>query len=104
MSIYLIATRGRRGRMVVGLNSPINTNVVSSNPVIARDTRPHYVIKFLRNLRQVSGFSPVLRFSSPIQTDNHDITEILLKLKLTTINLIIILTTKPENYIIRGTG
>jgi len=40
MSIYFIVTRDRRGRMIVGLKSVhINTNVVSSNPAIARDTR-----------------------------------------------------------------
>ena len=41
----------------------------------------HYVIKFLSNLRQVSGFLTVLRFPP----DCHNITEILLKVALNTI-------------------
>jgi hypothetical protein len=41
----------------------------------------HYVIKFVNDLRQVSGFLRVLRFPPPI-TDRHDITEILLKVAL----------------------
>ena len=42
----------------------------------------HYVIKFVGDLRQVSGF-PV---SSTNKTDRHNITEILLKVVLNTIN------------------
>jgi hypothetical protein len=52
---------------------PITTNVVSSNPT---QEIQHYVIKFVSDLRQVSGFLPV---SSTNKTDCHDITEILLK-------------------------
>jgi hypothetical protein len=58
------------------------------------------VIKFVRNLRQVSGFLRVLRFSPPIQTVHHDANEIFLKVKLDTINLALILTTKPDRYTI----
>jgi hypothetical protein len=45
----------------------------------------HYVIKFVSVLQQVGGFLRVLR-SSTNKTDRHDITEILLKLPLRTIN------------------
>jgi hypothetical protein len=46
----------------------------------------HYVIKFVSDLKQVSGFLRVLLFPPPIKTDSHDITEILLKEELNTIN------------------
>ena len=40
----------------------------------------HYVIMFVSDLRQVSGFLCVLQFPPPIKkTDRHDITDILLK-------------------------
>ena len=42
----------------------------------------HYVIKFVSDLRQVSGF---LRVSSTNKTDRHNIAEILLKVALNTI-------------------
>ena len=45
----------------------------------------HYVIKFVSDLPQVGGFLWVLRFP-PNKTDRHDITEILLKVVLNTIN------------------
>jgi hypothetical protein len=61
-------------------------------------SRYDYVIKFVRNLRQVSGFLRVLRFSPPMQTVHHDTNEILLKVKLDTITLI--LTTQPDRYTI----
>jgi hypothetical protein len=78
---------------------PIDTNVVSSNPTIQEGySGQHYMIKVVRSLRQVSGFLRVLRFSPPIQTDHHDINETLLKLKLNTITLTLILTTKPDRY------
>ena len=44
----------------------------------------HYVIKFVSDLRQVRGFSPV---SSTNKTDIHDIVEILLKVALKTITM-----------------
>jgi hypothetical protein len=43
----------------------------------------HYVIKLVSDLRQVGGFSGY----STKKTDNHDITEILLKVALNTITL-----------------
>ena len=46
----------------------------------------HYVIKFVSDLRQVGGFLRVLQFPPPIETDSHDITEILLKVALNTTN------------------
>ena len=46
----------------------------------------HYVIKFASDFRQVSGFLRV-PVSSTNKTDCHDITEILLKVALNTINL-----------------
>jgi hypothetical protein len=46
----------------------------------------HYVIKFVSDLQQVGGFFWVLRFPPPNKTDRHDITEILLKVALNTIN------------------
>ena len=59
----------------------IITNVVSSHFA-------HYVIKFVRDLRQVGGFLRVLRFPPPIKrtvTDRRDIAEIFLKVALNTI-------------------
>jgi hypothetical protein len=49
----------------------------------------HYVIKFVSDLRQVGSFLRVLRFPPPNETDGHDVTEILLKVALNTINLYI---------------
>ena len=48
----------------------------------------HYVIKFVSDLRQVGGFLRVLRFPPPVSNkiDRHDITEIVLKVALNTIN------------------
>jgi hypothetical protein len=44
------------------------------------------VIKLISDLRQVGGFLRVLPVSSANKTDPHDITEILLKVELNTIN------------------
>ena len=66
---------------------PITTKVVSLNPVHGGVYLiEHYVIKFGSDLRQVSGFIQVLRFTSTNKTDRHDKTEILLKMALITIN------------------
>jgi hypothetical protein len=47
----------------------------------------HYVIKFVSDLRQVGlWFSPGTPVYSSNKTDRHDITEILLKVALSTIN------------------
>jgi hypothetical protein len=63
-------------RMVVGFTTTyaIRTTDVSSNPTRVIQ---HYVIKFVNDVRQVCGFLQVL---------HHDITEILLKVALNTIN------------------
>jgi hypothetical protein len=42
---------------------PITTNVVSANPTQAMQ---HYVIKFVSDLQQVSGFLRALQFHPPI--------------------------------------
>jgi len=74
----------------------ITTNVVSLNSVHGEVYSIHYVIKFVNDLRQVGGFLRVLQVSSTNKTDCHDITEILLKVALST-------QTKPECcYIERG--
>ena len=63
-SIY----RGRRGccgRMVVGLTTRC---AVDSNPASWRGVfDKHYMIKFVSDLRHVSGFLQVLRFLPPIK-------------------------------------
>ena len=66
---------------------PVTTKIVSLNPVHGEVySIQHYVIKFVRDLRQVCGFLWVLPISSTNKTDCHDITEILLKVALNTIN------------------
>ena len=71
---------------------PITTKVVSSNPVHGEAySIQHYVIK------SVSGwwFFQVIRpypVSSTSKTDHHNITEILLKVTLSTINLNLVLS------------
>ena len=42
----------------------------------------HYVIKFVSDLWHVNGFFPGTPVSSTDKTDRHDITEILLKVKV----------------------
>jgi len=70
---------------------PITTKVVSSNPVYGEVySIQHYVIKFVSDLRQVVGFSGYSGF-------RHDITEILLKLALNTINQTIFKLPKFNN-------
>jgi hypothetical protein len=59
--------------MVVGFTityaiNPITTKVVSLNPAHGKVySIQHYVIKFVSNLRQVSGFLRVLQFLPPIK-------------------------------------
>ena len=75
---------------------PITNNVVNSNPVNGEVCFiQHYVIKFVREFGQVSGFLKVLFVSSTNKTDCHDITTILLKVALNTITIAI----KTENDI-----
>jgi hypothetical protein len=66
---------------------PITIKVVSSSPVRGEVySIQHYVIKFVSEFRQVSGFSTGTPVSSTNKTDLHDRTEILLKVALNTIN------------------
>jgi hypothetical protein len=50
-------------------------------------TIQHYVISFVSDLQQISGFLPVLGFPHTNKTDRHDITEIVLRVVLNTITL-----------------
>ena len=73
-SIHLLGRRGH-DRMVVGLTTNLCsqclssvTKFVSSNPIHGEVySIQHYVIKFVSDLRQVSGFLRVLRFPPPIK-------------------------------------
>ena len=57
-----------KGVVVVVIVVPITTKVVSSNPVHGKVySIQHYEIKFVSDLRQVSGFLRVLRFPPPIK-------------------------------------
>ena len=55
----------------------------------------HYVIKFVSDLQQSQWFSPV---SSTNKTDCYEITEILLKVALDTINLNLFLIIKQHFF------
>ena len=69
--------------MVVGFTNacaisalPITTNVVSSSLIHGKVCSiQHYVIKFVSDLRQVSGFLRVLRIPPPIKRYNWNIVE-----------------------------
>ena len=64
---------------------PITTKVVSSDSVHSEVySIQHYVVKFASDLRQVRWFFPCTPVSSTIKTDRHDITEILLRVLLST--------------------
>jgi hypothetical protein len=71
--IILKTYRGRRGRdrTVVGFITTYafsTTNVVASNPAHGEVySIQHSVIKFVSDLRQVSGFLQVLQFPPPIK-------------------------------------
>ena len=68
---------------------PITTNVVSLNPVRGEVySVQHNVIKFVDDLRQVAGSLRVTSVSTTNKTDLHEITEILLKVVLNTLNQI----------------
>jgi hypothetical protein len=60
---------------------PITTDVVEVESRSGRGVQ-HYVIKFVSDLRQVSGF---LRFPPPLKLTATNIAEILLKVALNTI-------------------
>jgi len=62
------------------------TNVVSSNPANGEVySIQHYVIKFVSDLPG-RLFSPSTPVSTTNKTNRHDITEVFLKVALTTIN------------------
>jgi hypothetical protein len=65
---------------------PITTNIVSLNPVHGNTHSIHYVIKFVSDIVAGRWFSPGTLVFSTNKTDSHDITEILLKVALNTIN------------------
>ena len=68
---------------------PITTKVVGSNPAHGKAySIQYYVMQFVSDFRRVGAFLRVLRFPPPINTDRHDIAEILLKVALNTITLI----------------
>ena len=67
---------------------PITDKVVSSNPTHDEVySVQHYVIKFVSDLRQVSGFFPDTLVSCTNKADRHNIPEIVLKVALNTITL-----------------
>jgi len=67
---------------------PITNKVASSNPVHGEMySIQHYLIKFFSDLRRVDVFFLCTPVSSTNKTDCHEITEILLKVALSTINL-----------------
>ena len=84
-------------RMEVGFTttyaiSHFTTKVVSSNPVhVEVYSIQHYVIKFVSYIVLATDqwFSLGILVSSGNKTDHHDITEILLKVALITLNLTI---------------
>ena len=93
ISRYQQYWRGRSGRhrMVVGFTT---TCAISAYHHWCCEFEPcsdevysirHYVIKFVSDLQQVSGFLRVLGFPPPIKLTRHNITEILLKVALNTI-------------------
>jgi hypothetical protein len=66
----------------------IAIKVVRSNPIHGEVySIQHYVIQFSSALRHVGVFPQGTPVSSTNKTDSHDITEILLKVALHTINL-----------------
>ena len=65
---------------------PFTTKVVSSNPAHGEVYLiNHYVIKFDSDIQQISGF---------LQTDRHNLAEILLKVTLNTITLTLYSSTR----------
>ena len=102
--ISILLTRGRRefDRMVIGFTTTYATSAYHHKryelDFRAREVYSieHYVIKFVRDLRHVGGFLRVLRFTSTNKTGRHDMTEILLKVALSTTNQ----PTKQTNIIL----
>jgi hypothetical protein len=66
---------------------PITTKVVSSNPIHDElYSIQHYVVKFVSDFATGPWFSSGTSVSSINKTNRHDITEILLKVALNTID------------------
>ena len=67
--------RVRRGpdRMVDDVQIPLQSEFIINKVVSSNSTRgevfsiQHYVIRFVIDFRQVSGFLPILQFPSPIK-------------------------------------
>jgi hypothetical protein len=59
----------------------------------------HYVIKFVSDLRLVSGFLRILWFPPPKKSSRHDIAEILLKVALNTITQTLKFKKFPDSVI-----
>ena len=86
---------GRRGRdrMVVGFTTTYSISAyhhlfVRPNPAHGDVySIQHYVIQFVRDIRQIGGFLRVLPFSTSNKTDCHYLAEILAKVALNTITL-----------------
>jgi hypothetical protein len=76
------------------------TKVVSSNPAHGKVySIQHYVIKFVSDLQQVGDFLWVLMFPPSIELhERHDITEMLLKVPLSTISLSLNYSTNISGY------
>ena len=75
-------------------------DVVSSNPVHGKVfSIQNYLIKIVSDSRQVGGFSQGTPVSSINKADRHDITEIVLKVALNTINQTNLLSRLFELYI-----
>ena len=71
-SVFTKSRGGLCDHMVVGYTMqsvPITTKVVSSNPAHGEmhNSIQHYVLKFVNDLRQVSGFLRILRFPQAIK-------------------------------------
>ena len=78
----------------ISSNEEFFSNIPRKNIFILVPILQHYLIKYVSDLRQVSGFSVGSPVFSINKTDRHDITEILLKVKPTYIYIYIYL----ENY------
>ena len=79
---------------------PNTTKVVSLNPIHSEVySIQHYVIKVCQWLTTGRWFSPGTLISSTNKTERNDITEILLKVALNTINQII-LETVSVNFMV----
>ena len=78
--------RDRRGRDRIVVGFTTNCTISAYHHYMCEVySMQHYVIKFVSELRQVGDFLRVLWFPPPMKTDRHDIAEILLKVRLSTI-------------------